>query len=215
MLTSNPITGAMTGTPTASNSVPVNMQINQSDFLRLITTQLQNQNPLSPADPSQFVSQLEGMSEVSSMQSMQTALASSQVMSGTSLLGHSVLAPGTTATLATGGSISGAVQAPAGATALNVSITDSTGAVVNTFKVMPASTGLTSFSWNGSTAVGTTAAAGQYGVQVSATVDGQSQAVSPLVVSKVGSVTIDPNTQAVDVNTDSGTVPLSSVVSVM
>src|SRR6185437_10301146 len=130
MSTTNPITGVATGVPTASNSVPANMQINQSDFLELITAQLQNQNPLQPTDPTQFVSQLEGMSEVSSMQSMQSSLQASQVMSGTALLGHSVLAPGAAATLAAGGSISGAVTAPAGATKLSVTISNSAGTPV-------------------------------------------------------------------------------------
>jgi len=214
MTTTNPITGVTTGVATAANSVPVNMQINQSDFLRLITTQLKSQNPLSPTDPTQFVSQLEGMSEVSSMQSMQNSLAASQVMSGTTLLGRSVLAPGSVATLATGGTVSGAVTAPAGATQLTVSITDSTGAPVTSFNVTPQASGLTPFSWNGKTSAGTSAAAGQYQVHVSAAVNGSSQTVSPLVVSKVDSVTIDPSTQVVSLNTDSGTVALSSVVSI-
>ncbi len=96
----------------ASSAVPANMQINETDFLQLISTQLQNQDPLQPTDPSQFLGQLEGLSEVSSLQSMQSAMSSSQLTSGASLLGQSVLAPGTTATLATGGSIAGAVNAP-------------------------------------------------------------------------------------------------------
>ena len=37
----------------ASNAVPANMQINETDFLQLISTQLQNQDPLQPTDPSQ------------------------------------------------------------------------------------------------------------------------------------------------------------------
>jgi flagellar basal-body rod modification protein FlgD len=215
MSTTNPITGATTGTSTSTNSVPLNMQINQTDFLRLITTQLTSQNPLSPADPTQFVSQLEGMSEVSSMQSMQSSLQSSQVLSGTSLLGHSVLAPGSTATLAAGGTVSGAVTAPAGTTALSVSISDSTGATVSTFNVTPQGTGMTPFTWNGKTSAGTAAPAGSYTVAVNATVNGSTQPVAPMVVSKVDSVLIDPTTQAVDLDTDSGTVALSSVVSVM
>jgi flagellar basal-body rod modification protein FlgD len=215
MSTTNPITGATGATPGASSSVPLNMQINQTDFLRLITTQLTSQNPLSPADPTQFVSQLEGMSEVSSMQSMQSSLQASQVMSGTTLLGHSVLAPGTTATLAAGGTIGGAATAPAGATQLTVSITDASGAAVSSFKVTPQSSGLTPFIWNGKTSSGAAAPAGTYTVAVSATVNGASQTVNPLVVSKVDSVLIDPTTQAVDLETDSGTVPLNSVVSVM
>ncbi len=215
MSTTNPITGATTGAATSSNSVPANMQINQTDFLQLITAQLTDQNPLQPTDPTEFVSQLEGMSEVSSMQSMQTALQSSQVMSGASLLGHSVLAPGSTATLAAGGTLSGAVTAPAGATGLTVSISNSSGTPVASFNVTPASSGLTSFTWNGQTSSGTAAPAGSYQVAVSATVNGAAQIVNPMVVSQVQSVTLDPTTQAVDVTTNSGTVPLSSVVSIM
>src|SRR5580698_4487247 len=109
-----------TSTGATSTAVPANMQINEADFLQLITTQLQNQDPLQPTDPSQFLGQLEGLSEVSSMQSMQTSLAASQVTNGASLLGKSVLAPGTSAALATGGTVSGAVNAPAGATKLMV-----------------------------------------------------------------------------------------------
>jgi flagellar basal-body rod modification protein FlgD len=203
-----------TSTGATSTTVPANMQINETDFLQLITTQLQNQDPLQPTDPSQFLGQLEGLSEVSSLQSMQSAMSSSQVTNGASLLGHSVLAPGSTATLATGGAISGAVNAPAGATSLTVSIANSSGAPVTSFQVTPAGSGMTPFSWNGATSVGTTAAAGQYTISVNATVNGASQSVAPMVVSQVQSVTIDPSTQQLDLNTNSGTVPLSSVVTI-
>jgi flagellar basal-body rod modification protein FlgD len=215
MATTNPITGVTTGNATSANSVPVNMQINQTDFLKLITAQLQSQNPLSPTDPTQFVSQLEGMSEVSSMQSMQGSLQASQLMSGTALIGKSVLAPGGAVTLAAGGTVGGAVTAPAGATKLSVSFADSTGATVASFDVTPATSGMTSFSWNGTTSTGGTAPAGQYTVAVSATVNGQPQSVTPNVVTKVDSVVIDPATQAIDLDTDTSTVPLSSVIAIM
>ena len=93
------------------STTPANLQINQADFLQLITAQMTDQNPLSPSDPTQFVTQLEGMSQVSAMQSMQGSLQAQAIMSGTTLIGRSVLAPGTQATLATGGSIGGAVNA--------------------------------------------------------------------------------------------------------
>src|ERR1700756_3027045 len=101
-----------------ANSTPANMQITQSDFLQLITEQMKDQNPLSPTDPTQFVSQLEGMSQVSAMQSMQSSMQAQSIMNGTTLIGRSVLAPGTQATLSSGGSIGGAVNAPAGTTNL-------------------------------------------------------------------------------------------------
>ena len=195
--------------------VPANMQINESQFLQLISTQLQNQDPLQPTDPSQFLGQLEGLSEVSSLQSMQSAMAANQVTSGASLLNQYVLAPGTVATLATGGAIAGAVNAPSGATNLTVSISDSKGNPVTSFQVAPASSGMTSFSWNGTTSTGATAAAGAYSVGVTATVNGAAQTVAPMVVTQVQSVTIDPGTNQLDLNTTGGTVPLSSVVTIL
>src|SRR6201997_2225755 len=107
MSTTNSISSNM---PAAGlSNTPANMQINQADFLQLITAQMKDQNPLSPSDPTQFVTQLEGMSQVSAMQSVQSSMQASSIMNGTSLIGHSILAPGTTATLATGGAIGAAV----------------------------------------------------------------------------------------------------------
>ncbi|MGH8259716.1 MAG: flagellar hook assembly protein FlgD [Steroidobacteraceae bacterium] len=216
-MTTNPVTAPNSGVSATQGiaGIPANMQISESGFLQLITTQLQAQNPLQPTDPTQFLSQIEGMSEVSSMQSMQSALQASQVLSGTSLLGKTVLAPGSTATLAAGGTVSGAVNAPAGASSLLVTVTDSTGAAVKTFSVSPQASGLTPFTWDGTTSAGTPAAAGQYTLSVAATVSGASQPVDPYVQSKVSSVTIDPTSQALDLDTDNGTVALSSVASVM
>jgi flagellar basal-body rod modification protein FlgD len=213
MSTTNSISSNM---PAAGlSSTPSNMQITQAGFLQLITAQMKDQNPLSPSDPTQFVTQLEGMSQVSAMQSMQGSLQAQAIMSGTSLIGRSILAPGTQATLATGGAIGGAVEAPAGTTKLTVSVQNSSGLTVDTFTVDPADTGLTSFVWKGATSTGQTAAAGTYSISVNATVDGKSQKLDPMVVNKVDSVLVDPTTNAVDVQTDTGTVPLTSIVSVM
>jgi flagellar basal-body rod modification protein FlgD len=214
MSTTNPVSGS--NVPAAgSSATPANMQINQTDFLKIITAQLTDQNPLSPTDPTQFVTQLEGMSEVSSMQNMQTAMQASSLMSGASLIGQSVLVPGTQAQLASGGSIGGAATAPSGASQLTVTITDAKGNFVNSMNVTPATSGLTSFVWNGQTSAGAAAAAGTYNIAINATVNGTTQPVDPMVVNKVEGVLMDPTTQAVDVETDSTTVPLTSVVSVM
>ncbi len=217
MSTTNNVNGTSSNIPAAGlSNTPANMQINQTDFLQLITAQMKDQNPLSPSDPTQFVTQLEGMSQVSAMQSMQASMQASSIMNGTSLIGHSILAPGTTATLATGGAIGAAVTAPQGTSNLNVSIQDSTGATIDSFSVKPADSGLTSFIWKGDTNTGATAAASTYQVSVSATVDGKATPLDPMVVNKVDSVLVDPTTNAVDVETDTGnTVPLSAIVSVM
>jgi flagellar basal-body rod modification protein FlgD len=215
------IGSAGTSNSTSNSTLPANMQISQAGFLQLISTQMQNQDPLNPTDPTDFMTQIEGLSEVSSLQSLQTSitglasgLQASQVISGTALLGHSILAPGSTATLAAGGTVSGAVTAPTGANSLEVTVTDASGALVDAFAVAPQSSGYTNFSWNGTTSTGAQAAAGQYTIQVNAAVGGSTQSVSPLLYSKVTSVTLDPSTQTLDLNTANGTVPLSSVVNV-
>ncbi len=213
-----PAGSALTSAVSASQpfaGIPANMQISESGFLQLITTQLKDQNPLQPTDPTQFLAQIEGLSEVSSLQSMQSSLKGSQVLSGTSLLGKSVLAPGSMATLAAGGTVSGAVTAPAGASSLTVTVQDSSGNKIKSFAVSPQASGLTTFTWDGTTSAGTPAPGGAYALSVTASVNGASEAVSPLIASKVASVTIDPSTQSLDLNTDNGTVALSSVVSVM
>ena len=213
--------GATAGAAGTVNGIPANMQISQAGFLRLISSQLQNQNPLNPTDPTQFLAQIEGLSEVSSLQSLQTSISGlasglqgAQMLNGTSLLGHSVLVPGNSSRLTAGGAVSGAVSAPAGASSLTVSVTDASGALVDAFTVAPQPSGYTNFTWNGNTAGGSAAPAGQYTLNVSASVGGTSQSVSPLVYSQVQSVTIDPSTQTLELNTVNGTVPLSSVVNI-
>jgi len=217
MSSTSSVTGTGANVPAAGlSNTPANMQINQTDFLQLITAQMKDQNPLSPSDPTQFVTQLEGMSQVSAMQSMQASMQASSIMNGTTLIGHSILAPGTTANLASGGAIGAAVNAPSGTSDLNVVIQDSTGATVDTFKVTAADSGMTSFVWKGVTSTGAAAAAGTYKISVTANVNGKRTPVDPMVVNKVDSVLVDPTTNAVDVETDTGnTVPLSQIVSVM
>ena len=213
-------TSATSAAGAAAASSSSNDTLTQSDFLQLMVTQMQNQDPTSPADPSQFLGQLAQMSEVSSLANMQTSLSSlsssllsTQAISGASLVGHDVLSAGTTGSLASGGTMSGAVQTPAGATSLAVAVTDANGNVVDTFSVTPQS-GLTAFTWNGMTSSGANAAAGQYTFAVTGIVNGATQAVTPLIESTVQSVTIDTTSQSLDLNTNNGVIPMSNVVSV-
>jgi flagellar basal-body rod modification protein FlgD len=225
MSSTNPIASstnsASTNGSASSSAVSSALNITPADFLQLITTQMKDQNPLQPADPTQFLSQLEQMSEVSSMQSMQssltslqTGLQSSQMANGAALIGQTVLAPTTTASLdSSGGSINGAVSAPTGAKLVTVTVTDSSGALVDTFQVAPAASGLTSFTWNGKNINGAPAASGQYTIAAASSDGATNTKLTPLVAAKVQSVTVDPSTSMLDVTTENGTVPLSSVVS--
>ena len=196
-------------------------QISQSDFLSLITAQLKSQDPTQPADPNQFVNELASLSEVSgingmesSMGNLSSSMQSSQLLTGTSLIGHHVLAAGTTAALSAGGSVNGAVPAPAGADSVTIQVTDASGALVKSIQVAPSSSGLTSFTWDGTTNSGAAARAGTYKFSAAATSGGTQTSLPPFLASTVNSVTIDPTTQTLYLNTSSGTLSLSNVVQV-
>jgi len=78
-----------------------NQQLDQADFLRLLTTQLANQDPNKPMDPTNFVTDLTQMSHLEStnkmnesMLAMTNSLQSMQVMQSASLIGKNVQAVG-------------------------------------------------------------------------------------------------------------------------
>jgi flagellar basal-body rod modification protein FlgD len=139
---------------------------------------------------------------------------SSQTLGGSTLVGHDVLAPATTAALTTGGTISGAADVPEGTSAMQVQVSDSAGQLVRAFDVIPQS-GLTDFKWDGLNGAGQPAAAGTYTFKVVAKEGNTTSALDPLINTRVNSVTIDPTTSDLSLNTNSGSLALTSVRRVM
>ncbi|MDB6091645.1 MAG: flagellar basal body rod protein FlgD [Gammaproteobacteria bacterium] len=209
-----------------TNGSPANVtgstgQLDQNQFLQLMVAQLKNQDPTKPMDPSTFVGQLAQFSTVTGIENMQTSLStlatsmrSSQILSGTSLVGHQVLAPATATTIAAGDTVTGAADVQTGTTALQVNVLDSSGQQVRTFSVTP-QTGLTNFTWDGRTDSGVLASAGQYTFKVIAGTGSSATSLAPLLSAKVASVTIDPTTQDLTLNTNAGALALSTVRQVM
>jgi flagellar basal-body rod modification protein FlgD len=194
-------------------------QIGSTQFLQLMTTQLKNQDPMKPLDSTQFVSQLAQMTEVSSLQEMQTSLSSlagslgaSQLLGAAGLVGHMVLAPGSSVTLGTSGVAGGAVSVPTGTTALQLNVLDSAGALVRSQSLTPGS-GQQLFSWDGNTDSGTRAVPGNYTFQVLASSgSGQATSLATQVATQVSSVSIDSSTNAITLNTpDLGALKFSDV----
>lgn len=192
--------------------------LDQNAFLKLMIAQLKNQDPTKPQDPSEFMSQLAQFSQVTSTQNMEKSITtlsdsmrSTQLLNGTSLVGHEILASARTDTIEAGGSVTGAIEAPKGVTAIKVVVKDAAGAEVRTFDLANVGEGLNNFTWDGKTNTGVEAPAGQYSFSTVATVGGQTGALDPLLMSKVTSVTIDPSTSALTLNTSAGAVALANV----
>jgi flagellar basal-body rod modification protein FlgD len=193
-----------------------------TDFLTLMLAQLKNQDPTSPIDSNAFLTQLAQLSEVqgitalnTSFSSLSNSLTSNQALQASSLLGHQALCPSSTATLASGGTVTGAVQVPQNSSDVVVNVADSSGVLVQQIDLGAQSTGLANFSWNGTTAGGSQAPAGNY--TVSAQVNGVAAgtAVATYVNGTVDSVTMASGSAGMTLNVAGlGSVPFSSVLQI-
>ena len=192
------------------------------DFLTLMTTQLKNQDPMKPLEGTEFVAQLAQFGAVSGIQNMQTSieslansLRSTQVLNGTTLVGHDVLAAADSFTLTQGINVGGEIDVPNGASSLQIRITDSTGSLVREINVVPQD-GVNTFAWDGTYANGTTAPSGEYDIEAIATVGGERGSLEVLMAGRVSSVTIDSTGTGLTLNTGAlGPLSMNNIRRVM
>ena len=192
----------------------------QDRFLKLLVTQLKNQDPLNPMDNAQITSQMAQISTVSgidklnaTLQSMAASFNSAQSRQATSMIGHNVLAPGSVILLQ-GGLAVGGVELAAAADAVTVSIRDASGQLLHKVNLGAQDAGLLSFQWDGATDSGANAAAGKYSFVVEATSGGKTIDATALAVGQVASVTTGKNGVMLNVN-EMGAIALSDVRQVM
>ncbi len=218
MATVDPISALSAQTTSAAAGAKARDRLDQKSFLQLMIAQFKNQDPTKPKDPSEFLGQLAQFSTVSGIQEMQgslstlsDALRSSQVLDGAVLVGHQVLAPADSIQYSGSGAVNGAFDIPDGATAVELNIKDAAGQLVRRITV-PAQSGMTDFVWDGITDRGTSTPAGQYSVTAVANFGGANESLPVLLASRVNSVTIDPVSNKLTLNTATlGSVALSNV----
>jgi len=161
-------------------------------FLKLLVTQLRNQDPLNPLDNAQVTTQLAQLSTVSginklndSVAALSASFAASQYLQATALVGHEVVVPtGGKIALAEGKATYGiALAAPA--TTVTVSIADAAGNVVRTIDLGAQPGGVNTLSWDGKNNAGAACADGTYTVSVKAAAGANAVSADPLTVSRV------------------------------
>lgn len=192
------------------------------DFLTLMTTQLKNQDPMKPLEGTEFVAQLAQFGAVSGIQNMQSSieslagsLRSTQVLNGTTLVGHDVLAAADSFTYTHGVGVNGEIDVPNGASSLQIRITDSTGALVREINVVPQD-GVNAFAWDGTYADGSAALSGEYDIEAIATVGGERGSLEVLMSGRVSSVTIDATGTGLTLNTGAlGPLSMNNIRRVM
>jgi flagellar basal-body rod modification protein FlgD len=220
--TASPVVSGTT-TPTSSSSSSsssassanalASQQIagNFQSFLQLLTTQLQNQNPLDPLDTNQFTQQLvefagvqEQLNTNDSLQTLVSLQQTAQATQALTFVGKTAIVSGNTATM-TNSSASWELSVPSNSN-VNVSIANSSGQTVYTGTV-PESAGNQKFTWNGIGSDGTQWPDGQYTLTASTTDgSGNSVGITTQVAGTVSGVNLTQTPPLLMINGQSYTI---------
>ena len=128
----------------------------QSNFLKLLVAQLNNQDPTNPVDNAQMTSQMAQINTVSginqlntTMTSMASQFAAMQAITGTNLIGQNVMVSGNNLPISNG-TASGAVTLNTAATDVTVTIQSPGGQTVGSIDLGALAAGQHSFTWDAS-----------------------------------------------------------------
>jgi flagellar basal-body rod modification protein FlgD len=200
------------GGGTLSSTADTTLAGNFQSFLTLLTTQLQNQNPLDPLDTNQFTQQLVQFASVeqqlktndqlTTLVSLQQTAQSTQALT---FVGKTAVVDGSTATL-TNSAATWDIGVPSNAN-LSVSITNSTGQTVysNTYSVNAGQN--QAFGWDGKGNDGTQWPDGKYTMTATATdTAGNTVAVSTQIQGVVSSVDLTQSPPLLSINGQTYTV---------
>lgn len=204
------------GTSTTTNP---SSALGKDAFLQLLTTQLKNQDPLSPQDNTAFVSQLAQFSSLEATQnlgttvdSIATTYQSSQALQASSLVGRSVIVATGTAVVDTTKGLTGSAVVAASNSDTTIKIYDTSANLVNTIDLGAQAAGTSSFTWDGKASDGTVAPAGTYSFVATGTANGTGTSLATYLPATVNSVTMGVSGAEMTLNLAGGsTVGLSKV----
>ena len=193
---------------TAGNTIAGNFQT----FLTLLTTQLQNQNPLSPLDTNQFTQQLvqfAGVEQQLKTNDQLTALVTlqqtAQSTQALTFVGKTAIVDGSTAALSNSAA-TWDVSVPK-ASNLSVSIANSTGQTVFTGNYSASAGDNQPFVWNGKGNDGTQWPDGKYTMTATGTdSNGQTVAIATRIQGVVSSVDLTQSPPLLSINGQTYTV---------
>jgi flagellar basal-body rod modification protein FlgD len=221
--TSNSYLSSLYGTSSSSSSGAAaatgSDTIDQAGFLKLLTAQMTMQDPTAPMDSNTMVQQISQMSEVqgitemnTSLQSIASQLQGNRIGDAASWIGKAALVSSSTAQPLSNGGYAGTITLPSAATAMNVSLVDSTGKTVYTQTLNNQAAGTVNFAWDGKLADGTQAS-GPLSVAVSAT--GTAGTINPTVATwaTITGVNSPAGGSSAQLTTSLGTIAPTDVLS--
>lgn len=193
--------------PKKNNASKSAVEETQDRFMKLLVTQMRNQDPMNPLDNAQVTSQFAQLSTVTGIDKLNDTLASlmgtyqvSQSLQAANMIGHGVLVPGSKLSLVKGGGIMG-VELDKPADKVEVKIRDAGGNEVRTLSLGAQEAGSLPLTWDGKSNDGTVLADGNYTFEVTATMqNGERVNAKALQFGLVGTVSTGPNAKGVTLN---------------
>ena len=201
---------------TAGITAKKNAENPQDRFLKLLVTQMKNQDPLKPLDNAEVTSQLAQISTVTGIDKLNTTLQlltsdveDSLSVEATGMIGHSAFVPGTALKLEGDSAVAG-IELAQPVDQLKVTILDSSGMPVRNMELGVHPTGVSTIPWDCKTDSGTKAADGNYTFSVSAKQGGNDIKANTLSLGLVNSVSSGENSALLDMG-ELGLVNISDV----
>jgi flagellar basal-body rod modification protein FlgD len=164
-----------TKAPAAATSNGTSAKDLSQNFLKMLTVQLQNQDPLSPMDNAAMTAQLAALNQVDGINKLNTSvnalvaqMQSANFMNLASSVGKTALSAGTKAYYA-GNPISMGAKLDTSVSSLKAVIRDSNGQIASQFDFGATAAGVTDFIWDGANDAGQEVAQGMYTLELTAT----------------------------------------------
>ena len=198
----NPATSTIAKRTDDTGSTKSNLGLDEATFLKLLVTQLKNQDPTNPTDPSAWTQQVASLSQVEQQTNTNTKLdkliglqsgtaVSEQLASATNYIGKTAQTKGNTFVVPATGDIKFSYDVPAGTSNTVITILDSKGKAIGSF-AGKTTQGKQNIVWDAADASGKRVPSGNYKLNVT-TVDGngKSGGATTYIYDKVMSVGID------------------------
>jgi flagellar basal-body rod modification protein FlgD len=207
------------GTASAISALTGGTTMGKEDFLTLLVTQLQNQDPLNPSDPTEFTAQLAQFSSLEqlftvneTLEGLTSATKGQQQMSALSLIGREAVFDSENFHLGEG-TVTLGYDLSAAAERVELHIQDGNGKSVAILKPEDKTAGTHFVTWDGVDQFGRQVSSGDYTLSILA-LDTAEEGIEaqPLFKGRITGVDLDPAGSVLI--TDSGDFAMKNLVSV-
>jgi flagellar basal-body rod modification protein FlgD len=190
---STTVTGTTGVTATAATSATSSSTASEASdrFLKLLVTQMQNQDPLNPMDNAQVTSQMAQINTVTGIDKLNTTMTNlsgnmnqMQMLQSAGLVGHSVRLEGNMLNMGTDGNGYGSYDLTAAASSVQIDVYNAAGVKVDSINKSGVPAGQNDFDWTPPTGTSTTGLT----FKITAASGGKTIASTPMMYDQVDAV---------------------------